>query len=135
MNERILKINYVHLKGDIETNYLGVLDTLYKTMAMILNNYDNNISHLSNLVLENEKYHQLFGDLDSVTTPTSIVPNSKDYTSKIASIVLDMQIPLERLVFTRHNNNLENIYSLTIDSDYHCVITLKQFRRIVYARN
>lgn len=128
MRTHTLKMNYNHLKQEIETDFLSMRHVFYTSLALCIVYLDGNTRrYLSNATFEDSAFRSLTQDiLGAVTLGYS--PFEQLGLGKYPYLVEDMIVYLDEFLSKHHHHTLLNIYNLTIDEKYNIVITNKQVR-------
>lgn len=129
MKTQVLKINVNNLKNEIEKDYFKYKDIFYRCLIVnlcIYNSFNNMVLHST--IVEDAQYNQFLLYLaQKQCSPQELIAEIDPVHA--VTIFLDSNIYLEEFINTRHDNNMMNLYSLTIDDMYNIVITNKQIRR------
>jgi hypothetical protein len=129
MRSLTLKININHLRGDIDRDYFKFKDSFYKCLIVnlcIYNTFHGNI--LASSIIEDSHYNQYLLYLaNRQSTMEELIAEIDPVHA--TTIFLDSNIYLEEFINTKHDANVMNLYSLTIDDTYNIVITNKQLKR------
>lgn len=129
MRTQVLKINVNNIRHEIEKDYFRYKDLFYRCLIVnlcIYNSMNNMI--LASTIIEDSHYNQylLFLGQKQATLQEMIAEIDPVHA---VSTFLDTQVYLEEFINLKHEHNLVNLYSLTIDDAYNIVITNKQLKR------
>lgn len=129
MRTYVQRINISNLKRQIDEDYFRYKELFHRCLVVslcIYNSFNRNVLHST--IIEDSHYNQFLMYLaqKTCTVPEMIAEIDAVHA---ATTFLDMNIYLEEFINHRHDNNVLNLYSLTIDDTYHIVITNKQIKR------
>ena len=123
MNSYQLRINYNHLKHQINHDYLSVRDYLTRCFISNLVIINNSLKPVESLTMEESLYNQLlkgvihFSDAKQVFRVLNLVDAIPD--------ALDMLPCVEEFICKKHIPTKVSYVQTTIDSGYHFVVNLK----------
>lgn len=129
MKTQVLRINVNNMRQEIEKDYFRYKDVFYKCLIVnlcIYNSFNNFV--LSSTIIDDSHYNQYLLYLANKQASLSELIAEIDPIHAVNTF-LDTQVYLEEFVNMKHDANLINLYSLSIDDTYHIVITNKQLKR------
>lgn len=127
-----LKINMNNLKKDIEKDYFKYRDIFYRCLIVNLCIYSklNPNLVLTTTIIEDSHYNQYLLNLINLNYSLEDMVKEIDPLYNV-NVFIDTHVYLEEFITLKHNPNVMNIYSLTIDDTYNIVINNKQIRRSI----
>lgn len=129
MRTHVLKINVSNLKRDIENDYFRYKELFYRCLIVGLcvhNSFSRNVLHTT--IIEDSHYNQFLMYLAQKVCSVQEMIAEIDPVHA-ATTFIDMNLYLDEFLHMKHDNELLNLYSLTIDDTYNIVITNKQIKR------
>lgn len=129
MRTQVLKINVNNIRHEIEKDYFRYKDLFYRCLIVNLCVY-NTFNHviLTSTIIEDSHYNQYLLYLAQKQATVNELVAEIDPVHAVSTF-LDTQVYLEEFINMRHDANMVNLYSLTIDDTYNIVITNKQLKK------
>ncbi len=127
MNTYRLKVNYAHLKEEVEQSYFTVKDQLYRAYLFILysNLYKEKIEVVS---MDDSHYNNLLQELLRENYSPNYVLTLLD-SPKLPYLVIDLSLYLEDFLFKYLSNNAVNVLGLELHDIGYVEFWIKQLKR------
>lgn len=123
MNSYLLRVNYNHLKGEINHDYLAMKDHLTRSLIGSLAIIHSTVKRLDSLVMEDNSYNHILRTAMSVGTNQDLF-KLLDLSSNVYE-TLDMHTFVEEFMLSKYKPNKTCYLLVTIDSGYYLNVTLK----------
>jgi len=124
-----LKINVNNIHKEIEKDFFKYKDVFYKALIANLCVYNTfNGLVLGSTIIEDSHYNQFLLFLMNKNATVKEVIDEIGSKNDVL-LFLDTNMYVEEFISTKHDPNVINLYSLTIDDTYHIVINNKQIKR------
>lgn len=122
-------INLSNLKSQIDNDYFKYRDMFYRCMIVNLGLYNLTKEEIRcTTIIEDSHYHQTFFTM--LEGSPSIEHLLRDVeSSEYTMLLVDMNLYLDSFIEKNHNHNVMNIYSLSIEDNFHVRISNKQISR------
>lgn len=132
MHTYVLRINFSHLKKEIDDNYFLYRDIFYKCLVASMYNYCINDKDITkNILIDNSYYWQYLVNAININQPMELMLHELNI-DRYVHIFLDMNIYIDEFINMKHRPDILNIYSLDISDTYKVEIKNKQIKYKCY---
>lgn len=132
MHTYVLRINFSHLKKEIDDNYFLYRDIFYKCLVASMYNYCINDKDITkNILIDNSYYWQYLVNAININQPMELMLHELSI-DRYVHIFLDMNIYIDEFINMKHRPDILNIYSLDISDTYKVEIKNKQIKHKCY---
>ena len=128
MRIHTLKLNYNHLKREIEFDYINMRQVFYTGFVLCMAYLDGGTyRYLNNAIVEDAGFRHLPSEIMGILS-AGISPFDRLGLGNYPNLIQDMIVYLDEFMVKHHHPHLLNIYDLTLDEKFNIVISIKQVR-------